>query len=220
MTHDLVLVDYGAGNMRSVVKAFAHLGFAPYVTSEPGDLAEARAVVLPGVGAAGQIMRSLRELGLDEAITTYIASGRPFLGVCMGMQVLMDWSDEDDGQACLGVIPGVVRRLDVQLKVPHMGWNAVRQRLTHPLWEGIPDQSYFYFVHSYVVAAPDGVEAGVTDYGRPFPSALARANVFGTQFHPEKSGSVGLRLYSNFVRWALGVQVTHLAEVGQSGGSS
>jgi glutamine amidotransferase len=220
MTYDLVLVDYGAGNMRSVVKAFGHLGFAPHVTSDPADLAEARALVLPGVGAAGQIMRSLRELELDEAITTYIASGRPFLGVCMGMQVLMEWSDEDGGQPCLGVFPGKVRRLDVPFKIPHMGWNAVRQRIPHPIWDGIPNDSYFYFVHSYVVAASDDIQAGVTDYGGPFPSAIARDNVFGTQFHPEKSGGVGLRLYQNFVHWSLGAPVTGAAGARKGGGRS
>jgi glutamine amidotransferase len=218
MTHDLVLLDYGAGNMRSVVKAFAHLGYAPHLTSDPADLAEARAAVLPGVGAAGQIMRSLRELELADAITDYIASGRPFLGVCMGMQVLMEWSDEDGGQTCLGVLPGTVRRLEVPFKVPHMGWNAVRQRIPHPMWDGIPDESYFYFVHSYVVTAADELQAGVTDYGRPFPSALARGNVFGTQFHPEKSGRLGLRLYQNFVRWALGGAAVELAEARKGGG--
>jgi glutamine amidotransferase len=200
---DLVLVDYGAGNMRSVVKAFAHLGYAPHVTADPADVAEARALVLPGVGAAGQIMRSLRELELDEAIRDYIGSGRPYLGVCMGMQVLMDWSDEDGGQPCLGIFPGKVQRLDVPLKVPHMGWNAVCQRIAHPMWNGIPDESYFYFVHSYVVGAAEEIQAGLTEYGVRFPSALARDNVFGTQFHPEKSGNVGLRLYENFVQWAL-----------------
>ncbi len=218
MTRDLVLVDYGAGNMRSVVKAFAHLGFAPHVTSDPGDVLGARALVLPGVGAAGQIMRSLRELELDGAIKEYIASGRPFLGVCMGMQVLMEWSDEDGGQPCLGVFEGAVRRLSVPYKVPHMGWNSVSQRMTHPLWAGIPDESYFYFVHSYAVDAAEEVRAGVTDYGGPFPSALARGKVFGTQFHPEKSGSVGLRLYRNFVTWALETEPSLAARAAPSGG--
>ncbi len=220
MTHDLVLIDYGAGNMRSVVKAFAHLGYAPHVTSEPGDVVEARALVLPGVGAAGQIMRSLRELELDGAIKEYIASGKPFLGVCMGMQVLMEWSDEDGGQPCLRVFEGAVRRFDVPYKVPHMGWNAVSQRIPHPLWAGIPDESYFYFVHSYAVATAPAIQAGVTDYGGLFPSALARDNIFGTQFHPEKSGSVGLRLYRNFVEWALDADVAGVAGASTQGGGS
>lgn len=215
---DLALVDYGASNLRSVAKALAHLGIQPHVTSDPAEVAAARAVVLPGVGAAGQIMRSLRERGLDVAITSSIASGRPFLGVCMGMQVLMEWSEEDGGQRCLGIFPGQVRRLNVPLKVPHMGWNAVHQRTAHPLWDGIPDESYFYFVHSYAVIAPPEIQAGITEYGGPFPSAIARDNVFGTQFHPEKSGRLGLRLYLNFVRWALGVTPPRSTEALLAGG--
>lgn len=201
---DLVVIDYGAGNLRSVVKAFTFLGYSPWITSDPCETLDARALVLPGVGAAGQIMGSLRRLGLERAIRTYIDSGRPFLGVCMGMQVLMEWSEEDGGQPCLGVFRGAVRHLGSTLKVPHMGWNAVHQRTAHPLWAGIPDLSYFYFVHSYVVRPEDeGIAAGTTDYGDPFASAIARGNIFGTQFHPEKSGGLGLQLYRNFVEWAL-----------------
>ena len=200
---NLVVIDYGAGNLRSVGKALASLGYRPLVTSDPGDVEGASAVVLPGVGAAGQIMRSLRNLGIDEAVVDYIASGRPFLGVCMGMQVLFDRSEEDGGQECLGVLPGRVRRLRPGLKVPHMGWNAVEQHAEHPMWDAIPDQSYFYFVHSYVVEPTDEeARAGITDYGGFFTSAVCRDNVFGTQFHPEKSGRLGLRLYRNFVEWA------------------
>jgi len=201
--YDLVVIDYGAGNLRSVAKALAALGHSPLVTSEPCEVAEARALVLPGVGAAGQIMRALRLHGLDDAVRRYIESGRPFLGVCMGMQVLMEWSDEDGGQPCLGVVRGKVRRIAGGIKVPHMGWNAVGQRLAHPLWRDIPDNAYYYFVHSYVVDPEDiGIVAGVTDYAGSFPSALAQNNVFGTQFHPEKSGKTGLQLYRNFVEWA------------------
>ena len=199
----LVVVDYGAGNLRSVGKALASLGYEPHVTSDPNKVDSASAVVLPGVGAAGQIMASLRKLGLDEAVVDYIASGRPFLGVCMGMQVLFDRSEEDGGQECLGVLQGSVRRLPSSVKVPHMGWNAVAQAGEHPIWEGVPDESHFYFVHSYVVEpADDAVRAGTTNYAGPFASAVARENVFGTQFHPEKSGRFGLRLYRNFVEWA------------------
>jgi len=200
---ELLVVDYGAGNLPNVVRAFASLGSHPSVTSDPQDVDDARALVLPGVGAAGQIMRSLQELELDEAIQRYVAAGRPFLGVCMGMQVLLDSSDEDGGQRCLGVFEGTVQRLDVKLKVPHMGWNSVQQTGPHPLWNGIPDGSYFYFVHSYAARPHDpAVQVGTTDYDGTFASALARDNVFGTQFHPEKSGRVGLQLYSNFLTWA------------------
>jgi glutamine amidotransferase len=200
---NLVVVDYGAGNLRSVEKALVALGYEPRVTSDPADLDRASAVILPGVGAAGQIMGSLRDLGMDEAVTDYIASDRPFLGVCMGMQVLFDWSEEDGGQPCLGVLPGRVRRLGTGVKVPHMGWNAVSQRAQHPLWQGVPDDTYFYFVHSYVVEPTDAaVQAGSTEYAGAFTSAVARGNLFGTQFHPEKSGRYGLSLYHNFVEWA------------------
>lgn len=198
-----VIVDYGGSNLRSVVKAFEWLGFDPRVVTTPEEVAVAPAVVLPGVGAAGQIMASLQSQGLDEALQELITSGRPFLGVCMGMQVLMDRSEEDGGQTCLGVLSGSVRRLPEGQKVPHMGWNTVRQVSAHPLWRGIPDESYFYFVHSYAVR-PDATEviAGQTDYGVSFASAVVRENVFGTQFHPEKSGKLGLQLYRNFVEWA------------------
>jgi imidazole glycerol-phosphate synthase subunit HisH len=200
---NLVVIDYGAGNLRSVAKAILSLGYDPRLTSDPSDVERAAALILPGVGAAGQIMGSLRRLGLDEAVTDYIQSGRPFLGVCMGMQVLFDWSDEDGGQACLGVVSGRVRRLNSGVKVPHMGWNAVSQISPHPVWDGIPDDSYFYFVHSYVVEPGDrAVESGSTEYAGRFTSAIARDNVFGTQFHPEKSGRWGLRFYRNFVEWA------------------
>lgn len=204
MTIDpLVVLDYGAGNLRSVEKAFVHLGHPPLISSDPATALAARALVLPGVGAAGQIMASLKRLELDDAIRAYISSGRPFLGVCMGMQVLMDWSDEDGGQQCLGVFRGSVRRLPVGLKVPHMGWNSVHQVAPHPMWRGIPDESFFYFVHSYAVCPDDeAARAGLTEYGILFPSALARDNVFGTQFHPEKSGARGLRVYQNFIEWA------------------
>lgn len=202
----LVIVDYGAGNLRSVEKAFVSLGCSPLVTADPSVVVGARIVVLPGVGAAGQIMSALKRLELDDAIRTYIDSGRPFLGVCMGMQVLMEWSDEDGGQECLGVFRGSVRRLETTLKVPHMGWNAVHQTVAHPVWHGIPDESFFYFVHSYAVRPEEAeVRAGTTVYDGEFTSAIARRNVFGTQFHPEKSGRLGLRLYENFVGWALRV---------------
>ena len=200
---ELVVVDYGGSNLRSVVKALEHIGCAPRVVEDPDDLKDARAVVLPGVGAAGQIMGSLRRNGLDEAILAYVGSGQPFLGVCMGMQVLMETSEEDDGQACLGVFKGAVRRLPPTNKVPHMGWNTVVQQGGHPMWTGIPDESFFYFVHSYAAqpSEPDVVR-GATEYGVTFASAVGRDNVFGTQFHPEKSGALGLQIYRNFLAWA------------------
>jgi glutamine amidotransferase len=203
MKVESVIVDYGGSNLRSVVKAFEHIGCASRVVSEPDDLKQARAVVLPGVGAAGQIMGSLRKHGLDQAILQYIASGQPFLGVCMGMQVLMEESEEDGGQACLGAFKGAVRKLPPTNKVPHMGWNTVAQIVSHPLWSGIPDETFFYFVHSYAAQPSEpGVLMGATEYGVTFASAVGRDNVFGTQFHPEKSGKLGLQIYRNFVEWA------------------
>ena len=201
----LVVIDYGAGNLRSVEKALVSLGYEARVTSEPRDVERAAAVILPGVGAAGQIMGSLRGLGLDEAVVDYIASGRPFLGVCMGMQVLFDKSEEDGGQACLGVLRGRVRKLKTDLKVPHMGWNSVSQKGQHPMWAGVPDESYFYFLHSYYPNPEDESSViGETEYGVTFASVLARDNIVATQFHPEKSGATGLRMYGNFLSWSPG----------------
>ncbi|HZT07091.1 MAG TPA: imidazole glycerol phosphate synthase subunit HisH [Chloroflexota bacterium] len=198
-----VVVDYGAGNLRSVVRAFRAIGAQPSITDDPAAVADAHILVLPGVGAAGQIMGSLQRLELDEAICAYIQAGRPYLGVCMGMQVLMERSEEGGGQECLGIFPGSVARLETSLKVPHMGWNVVHQEAPHPVWEDVPDDSYFYFVHSYAVRPTDAsVILATTDYDGVFPSAIGRANVFGTQFHPEKSGRHGLRIYRNFLRWA------------------
>ena len=200
---NLVVIDYGAGNLRSVAKAFASLGQEPTVTSSPSALSRADAVVLPGVGAAGDTMRSLERLGLIEPIRRYVASGRPFFGVCLGMQVLFSTSEEGGEQPCLGLVPGRVRRLPPGLKVPHMGWNQVRQLRRHPLYADIADESYFYFVHSYYCEPEDAsVAIGETLYGVPFCSVLARGNIVATQFHPEKSADVGLRLYRNFLEMA------------------
>lgn len=207
----LVIVDYGAGNLRSVAKAFEKLGAAPLVTSDASGLESAAAVVLPGVGAAADTMSSLGRLGLVEPLRKHIELGRPFFGVCLGLQVLLDGSEEGGWQPCFGLIPGAVRRFPPPthdtpgplLKVPHMGWNRVRQRVGHPIFDGIPDGAYFYFVHSYFADPRDRSSvAGETDYGVSFPSILIRDNVVATQFHPEKSGDIGLRMYANFLAWA------------------
>jgi len=199
------VIDYGAGNLRSVAKAFVHLGCEPNVTDTAAALRDADAVVLPGVGAAGDTMRSLRDLGLVEPIRSYVASGRPFFGVCLGMQVLLSTSEEGGEQRCLDLVPGPVRRLPPGLKVPHMGWNQVHQTRPHPIFAGVPDGANFYFVHSfYCDPADPAVVIGETEYGRAFCSALASGNVFATQFHPEKSGDVGLQIYRNFLALARG----------------
>jgi len=200
MQPKVVIVDYGAGNLRSVSRAVAHVGYEPSITADPRDLEDADAVILPGVGAAADTMRNLRESGMEAPVRAFIAGGRPFFGVCMGQQALLSVSEEGGEHPCLGIIPGRVVRLPKGQKVPHMGWNQVRQRAPHPLFEGIPDESYFYFVHSYVPAPDDpGVVIGETDYGTTFASVLARDNIVATQFHPEKSGEMGLRMYRNFL---------------------
>ncbi len=199
----IAIIDYGAGNLRSVAKAIERLGYAAQVTDRPEDVIKADAVILPGVGAAGDTMASLRRLGLIGPIRETIEGRKPFLGVCLGLQVLLTGSEEGGWQDCLDIIPGIVRRLPEGLKVPHMGWNQVRQLVDHPIFDGIPDNSNFYFVHSYFVDPVDkAVIAGETEYGIKFCSAIARDNLVATQFHPEKSGDIGLKLYDNFCQWA------------------
>lgn len=198
--NDVVVLDYGAGNLRSVARAVQRVGGAPVVSSRPVDVAGARLLIVPGVGAAADTMRNLIERELVEPVRQYISSGRPFLGVCMGMQALLTYSEEGGRHDCLDIIPGVVRRLPDGQKVPHMGWNTVRQRRAHPIFAGIADDSYFYFVHSYHVEPIDrSCVVAETDYGRVFPAVVAHENVVATQFHPEKSGDNGLRLYANFL---------------------
>lgn len=202
---EVVIVDYGAGNLRSVARAVARCGVEPEVTSDPRAVAEARALIVPGVGAAANTMANLRSGGLDGPIRDYVQSGRPFLAVCIGLQALFDYSEEGGRQECLGILAGGVVRFPDGLTVPHMGWNTVTVRGEHPVLEGIAQNSYFYFVHSYyaVPADPD-VVIGETEYGVQFPAIVASGNLFATQFHPEKSGAPGLRLYENFLRLALG----------------
>jgi glutamine amidotransferase len=207
----IVVVDYGMGNLRSVAQALRHA--APEadvrISGEVSDLRSADRLVLPGQGAMPDCMRSLRESGLQDALVEASRS-KPLLGVCVGEQLLFDWSEEG-GTPGLGLLPGKVVRFRLEdrlqddgsrFKVPQMGWNRVNQRLPHPLWKGIEDGSYFYFVHSYhaVPANPSHI-AGETDYGDPFTCAVARDNIFATQFHPEKSASAGLQIYKNFVDW-------------------
>ena len=199
----IAIIDYGAGNLRSVVNAITRLGYQPEVTNSPGGVLNARVVILPGVGAAADTMANLRSLGLAGAIRQFIAEGRPFLGVCIGLQVLLTDTEEGGWNECLGIIPGRVRRLPSGLKIPHMGWNQVKQKVSHPVFNGIPDKANFYFVHSYYAEPEDSsLVVGETDYGIPICSVLAKDNVVATQFHPEKSGELGLRMYDNFLRLA------------------
>ena len=217
MTKTVAVVDYGMGNLRSVSQAVMHVaagsGYQVIVTQRPEDVLAADRVVLPGQGAMRDCMRELQESGLKEAVLD-AAARKPLLGICVGMQLLLDHSEEQDTPG-LGLIPGRVRRFQLagqlqpdgsRYKVPQMGWNQVWQQshggTPHPVWAGVPDGSYFYFVHSYHAAPSEARHtAGVTDYGGRFTCAIARDNIFATQFHPEKSADQGLALYRNFLAW-------------------
>ncbi len=217
MSKTVAVVDYGMGNLRSVSQAVMHVaaasGHTVIVTQRPEDVRAAERVVLPGQGAMRDCMRELADSGLQDAVLEAAAT-RPLMGVCVGMQMLLDHSEEGDTPG-LGLIPGRVRRFQLagrtqpdgsRYKVPQMGWNRVRQQAhdgaVHPVWAGVPDDAWFYFVHSYW-AQPDDPRhaAGLTDYGDAFTCAVARDNIFATQFHPEKSAEHGLMLYRNFLAW-------------------
>jgi len=199
----ITIIDYGAGNLRSVSNAISRLGYKPILSSDPDEVIKAQAVILPGVGAAEDTMANLRERGLLDPIRQVIAAGLPFFGICMGLQVLLSETEEGGLHKCLDIIPGKVKRLPPGLKNPHMGWNQVHQLQSHPIFDQIPDNSYFYFVHGYYAAPDDkSLIAGETEYGLPLCSVLIRDNLIATQFHPEKSGVLGLRMYDNFIKMA------------------
>lgn len=206
LSPSIVAVDYGAGNLRSVVRALTKIGAEPYATSDPDIVRRAAVVVFPGVGATRDTMDTLQRLELDQAISESIRAGTPVLGICVGMQVLCETSDEFGEHRCLGVVGGAVRRLPGGQKVPQIGWNQIHFANNygeHPLFAGIADGSDFYFVHSYYCDLTEpSIVAGTTDYGLHFPSALIRDRLAAVQFHPEKSGSAGLRLLTNFIAWA------------------
>ena len=237
----IAVIDYRAGNLTSVRLALEYIGASCEITSDPSRVLAAERVIFPGVGAAGEAMRNLRELGLIEPIRRVVASGVPFLGICLGTQVIFEFSEEDGGTACIGQVPGTVNRFvssDPSCKIPQIGWNAVEFRRSlrvgansppthtkikrslcvgansppthggrasgpHPIFERVEDASEFYFVHSYYPAPSDpGYVIGETDYaGVRFASAVGSGNLFATQFHPERSGRIGLRLLDNFARW-------------------
>lgn len=212
---DIIVIDYGMGNLHSVSKAIEHVTDAQVcVSADPDAIMKADRVVFPGVGAIRDCISELQQHELTDVVLE-CARSKPFLGVCLGMQALFDYSEENDGTACLGIIPGQVRRFadDMpdpdsgrRLKIPHMGWNTVHQAKAHPLWQDIAVDTWFYFVHSYYAAPASQADvAGVTAYGVPFCSVVARDNIFAVQFHPEKSQQGGLALLANFVRWDGGV---------------
>jgi imidazole glycerol-phosphate synthase subunit HisH len=197
----IAIIDYGAGNLRSVNNAITRIGYQAQITSRPEEILQAQAVILPGVGAAGDTMASLRKLGLTDAIRRLVNENRPLFAICIGLQILFSGTEEGGWYECLNIISGRVRKLPVGLKIPHMGWNQVKQKFSHPIFAGIPDEANFYFVHSYYGDPEDkSVVLAETDYGVSFCSALAKGNLVATQFHPEKSGDLGLKIYDNFLK--------------------
>lgn len=201
-----IVVDYNAGNLTSVMNALARIGVSAKASGDPTEIAEADRLVFPGVGAAGSAMRTLNETGIGKAIVQVVRRKRPVLGICIGCQIILDESEEDGGVKCLGLVEGMAVRFrnEESIKIPHMGWNQVELLKTHPLFDGIPDGSDFYFVHSY---HPDGVlnenSLAKTTFGsQTFVSALVCGNLVATQFHLEKSGEVGLRVFRNFSEWS------------------
>ena len=201
MTPDIAIIDYGVGNLRSVEKAFAAAGHEALVSDDQTILRQAKGLVLPGVGAFAACMKALSERGFDELVRERVAQGTPLLGVCVGMQMLFEESDEFGKTAGLGLLRGRVRRFSDDLVVPAVGWNQIRQQGSHPLLRGIEDGAFFYFVHSYYCEPVDEtIVLGETDYGTTYASVVAQSDLCGVQFHPEKSQTVGQKLLSNFAR--------------------
>ncbi len=205
----IAIVDYRAGNLTSVARALQYLNVPCVITDRADELRRADRVIFPGVGAAGEAMRNIEEKGLAGCIREVYEAGTPLLGICLGTQVIFEYSEEDNRTPCLGIIPGGVKRFPEgmsekgdPLKIPHMGWNRVAFMGDHPLFAGIPGNAEFYFVHSYYPAPSESSDiAGETDYGIRFASAVARRNLVAVQFHPEKSGRFGLKILENFSRW-------------------
>jgi glutamine amidotransferase len=201
----IAIIDYGAGNLRSVANALMKVGYSPVITTDPAVVVTADAVIFPGVGAATSAMQSLKKTGMGEVIRQLVELNKPVFAICLGLQILLEYTEEGGHSTCLGVIPGDVKKLPAGLKVPHMGWNQVKQTVKHPLFKDIPDTANFYFVHSYYANPFDrSIVAATTNYGVTFCSVLIRGNLIATQFHPEKSGEYGLKMYANFLKLALG----------------
>jgi imidazole glycerol-phosphate synthase subunit HisH len=205
----IAIIDYHAGNLASVARALGYLGFQCRITQEAKEIIQAERVILPGVGSAGQAMLDLKQRGLDKALNEVYQSGKPILGICLGSQIILQQSEENN-TACLGLLPGMVQHFPAPLitehgntlKVPHMGWNRVRLRKGHPVFRGITSEHEFYFVHSYVpVPDSDNSIIGTTEYGISFASIVGDSNLVAVQFHPEKSGPIGLTILKNFCQW-------------------
>lgn len=197
----IAIIDYGLGNLRSVQCALRRIGAESAITADAGEISAADGLILPGVGAFWRAMENLRELGLTEVVLEFVRNGKPLLGICLGMQLLFSESNEHGRHEGLGIIPGKVTRFTESLKIPHMGWNEVKHGTPSALFENVKDEEFFYFAHSYYVV-PDEPAAviGSTDYGLTFASVVQAGNVFGTQFHPERSGPAGLEMLENFCR--------------------
>jgi len=199
----ILVLDYGIGNLGSVLKGFRQVGAEVELSGDPTAIAAAAALVLPGDGAFGATMDEIRARGMEAPLRAAVQAGTPLLGICIGMQVLFEESEEHGRHRGLGLLPGRVRRffgdgVERRLPVPHMGWNRLKQHRSHPLFEGVADLAHVYFVHSYFCDAPEDVRLASSDYGHPFAAIVGRGNVLGLQFHPEKSQAVGLRLVENF----------------------
>ena len=196
----IAIIDYGMGNLRSVQKAFEFIGCPCAVTDDPEVIAKSDKVVLPGVGAFADAIKTLKEKQLDKAIYKAVDDGKPFLGICLGMQLIFDKSYENGEYDGLGIIPGKVVRLPDTVKIPHVGWNSLDIKMRSPLFEGLDENPYVYFVHSYYLETGEPVVSAETFYGKQIQVAVQRGNVFALQFHPEKSGRTGLRILENFGR--------------------
>ncbi len=197
----ITIIDYGAGNLRSVEKALEFLGFSAKISAEPSDILAADKIILPGVGAFGVCMDSIRTAGLDRCIRESVEKGKPFLGICLGLQLLFDSSEESPGAKGLSILKGGNKKIPPApgLKIPHMGWNSITYDANCPIFKGIGDEPYMYFVHSYHIAPDDeSVVCAKTQYGSEIPVAVWQGNLFATQFHPEKSGDIGLKILKNF----------------------
>lgn len=198
----IAIIDYEIGNLANVYNAWKRLGEQPVITRDPAVIASADFIELPGVGAIRDAMANLERFGLIPILQEEVQKGKFLMGICLGMQALFETDYEGGTYQCLGFLPGEIVPFHTSLKVPHMGWNEVWQKQAHALWANIPDGARFYYVHSYYVNPADpGIVAATTDYGIPFTGAVAQANIFAVQFHPEKSAEAGLQLLSNFMSW-------------------